>query len=613
MLCEERGMDMLATAVAMSVGAGPATIRSVSSGSVENEGISFARSFDEHVALAVDAEAKTASSQGVVELPDPKSGASLNIADDLVGAAALIKGQTAAVPVVESPAGDGNSVSASNSLDVAGIASDDLQSRTTFEKVLAESGSMTNVAAAKNVDAATDASSGLVEIKTTTDSTGVVQNRPSFNKVEDGVDLPTVQEDFPAEIAMDASSMQKTSAGVPDPLIALRYDEGHAVQNETTGAVKQVQEGSTKKVSRKQETAAKAVTSQKGAGVGGSVTEVVAKPAGISAVQGVMPVSVSIPVAAVPPGEQQKGMDKAPQGSSGTAALTGRQIAAAQPVAVDGKGGKQVHAAKESADSAGLVVSTAGDTPTVTKSGSEFEKAMTSSSAAGSDGDAKLQSVAVTTSPTHAVAEVTGAVSGLIAGAVSVHVAGDVTSLKTQSGDVNAHAATAHAGSGEQDGSGAALSSVMDGTHRTLIATPNVLEVGVPNGTQGWLKIRAEMSSGGVVNASLSAASSTGQEMLHRELPSLTAYLQQERVAVNTVVVHPEASGAELRGLAGGAGGGASGQAQQRNGQGGDGQQGVAGVTTNEVAYEEPSAIGTDELLSPLQYAGGGSWLSVRA
>ena len=52
------------------------------------------------------------------------------------------------------------------------------------------------------------------------------------------------------------------------------------------------------------------------------------------------------------------------------------------------------------------------------------------------------------------------------------------------------------------------------------------------NGTQGWLKIRAEMTDGGVVNASVSATTSAGQEMLHRELPSLTAYLQQEQIGV---------------------------------------------------------------------------------
>jgi len=52
------------------------------------------------------------------------------------------------------------------------------------------------------------------------------------------------------------------------------------------------------------------------------------------------------------------------------------------------------------------------------------------------------------------------------------------------------------------------------------------------------------MTDGGVVNASVSAVSSAGQEMLHRELPALTAYLQEEKVAVNAVAVHgPSAAG----------------------------------------------------------------------
>jgi hypothetical protein len=72
--------------------------------------------------------------------------------------------------------------------------------------------------------------------------------------------------------------------------------------------------------------------------------------------------------------------------------------------------------------------------------------------------------------------------------------------------------------------------------HRTLVATPTVLEVGVPNGTQGWVKIRAEVSSEGQVNASLAAGSSASQEMLHRQLPALNAYLHSEQMTVTATV-----------------------------------------------------------------------------
>jgi hypothetical protein len=150
------------------------------------------------------------------------------------------------------------------------------------------------------------------------------------------------------------------------------------------------------------------------------------------------------------------------------------------------------------------------------------------------------------------------------------------------------------------------------------MATPTSLEVGVANGTHGWLKIRAEMAGGGVVNASLSTASSSGQEMLHRELPSLTAYLQSEHVAVNAVVVQPAAAaGAEARALAGNMNGDGREQAQQSGGQGGENRQETASTVLQRMektsAYNSLSGIGGDELLPSASYAGGGSWLNVRA
>lgn len=73
-------------------------------------------------------------------------------------------------------------------------------------------------------------------------------------------------------------------------------------------------------------------------------------------------------------------------------------------------------------------------------------------------------------------------------------------------------------------------------SHRIIQATPTTLEVGVPNGAEGWLKVRAEVGNGGEITASLSAATSTGQDTLHRQLPALNAYLHEERVAVTTTV-----------------------------------------------------------------------------
>ena len=149
-----------------------------------------------------------------------------------------------------------------------------------------------------------------------------------------------------------------------------------------------------------------------------------------------------------------------------------------------------------------------------------------------------------------------------------------------------------------------------------LTATPTSLEIGVPNGTHGWLKVRAEMTDGGVVNASVSAASSVGQEMLHRELPALNAYLQEEKVAVNAVVVHaPSAGGSDPRSSSGMNGTG--GQTPQRSNEGEEQHQNLGKPTL--VGSDEPrtyrSSLGADEdgSLPLAAYARGGSWLSVRA
>ena len=150
-----------------------------------------------------------------------------------------------------------------------------------------------------------------------------------------------------------------------------------------------------------------------------------------------------------------------------------------------------------------------------------------------------------------------------------------------------------------------------------VTATPTTLEVGIPNGTHGWLKVRAEMATGGGINASVSTASPAGQEMLHRELPSLTAYLQQEKVSVNAVAIHAATAEASS---AGGSGSGTnasmnggSGQTPQRNSEGGEKLLRTGGILTDR-AGESISFTETDKdgLTVPALY-GGGTWLSVRA
>jgi len=150
--------------------------------------------------------------------------------------------------------------------------------------------------------------------------------------------------------------------------------------------------------------------------------------------------------------------------------------------------------------------------------------------------------------------------------------------------------------------------------HRTLVATPTALEVGVPGGTHGWLKVRAELTGDGGVHAWVSASSTAGAEMLRRELPTLTTYLHQEQVAVSSVVVHASSgSGSLADSSAGGSG---------HNREAG---QGTADPQS-ETRREDTSAMscagsrladgeedGGREWSPSIGYAGAGGWLSVRA
>jgi hypothetical protein len=146
-----------------------------------------------------------------------------------------------------------------------------------------------------------------------------------------------------------------------------------------------------------------------------------------------------------------------------------------------------------------------------------------------------------------------------------------------------------------------------------LAATPKTLEVGIGNGPHGWLKIRAEMD-GGVVTASLSTRSVAGQEMLHRELPSLTTYLQEERVAVHSVVIDKPVSDSSL--TSGGGGGRDAGESgtqtrgnarQEQNG--GLAAEGIWSGNEDGLSYR---GLNSDEGLLPIAVGGSGSWLNLR-
>jgi hypothetical protein len=149
-----------------------------------------------------------------------------------------------------------------------------------------------------------------------------------------------------------------------------------------------------------------------------------------------------------------------------------------------------------------------------------------------------------------------------------------------------------------------------------LTATPTSLEVGITNGTHGWLKIRAEME-GGLVTASLSSNSAAGQDILHRELPSLAAFLQDEKISVNTLVVKQvptmDTSGANSDGSM-------RRQGEQSPRQDSDSagreprtpDESGWGRSETESMYESWIGFGGSGGHLPAMAAGNGGWLNVR-
>jgi hypothetical protein len=330
-----------------------------------------------------------------------------------------------------------------------------------------------------------------------------------------------------------------------------------------------------------------------------------------AAIPGVIPVAPAVVTALVVPQSGSKAVDQSP--SEAVYGMAKPSLATAPTV--DASVRKDVaHGTKAAAIDAGPGVPFTDDQLTSLKPGVGPEKMAAVATPVSVDSDNKMQSVpGMTMAESHVM---TGGLTVNAPGAVmSGSTKGDLTSEKVSVAEASVHTAGLPVGAREQDGPNIVAAS-MDGMPRMLTATPTALEVGIQNGTHGWLKVRAEMVDGGVVNASVSAASSAGQEMLHRELPAMTAYLQEEKVAVNAIVVHaPLAAGAESRSSTGTDG--AGGQTPQRSNEEGEQQQNVRKAISDSpdeaMTYQSLHGIDADGSLSLATYASGGSWLSVRA
>jgi hypothetical protein len=185
-------------------------------------------------------------------------------------------------------------------------------------------------------------------------------------------------------------------------------------------------------------------------------------------------------------------------------------------------------------------------------------------------------------------------------------------SAATAKGDAAFHAMTpagaAHALGGEAP--------------QTLVATQNVLEVGITGGAHGWLRVRAELGQTGEVTASLVASNASAADMLHKQLGAISAFLKSESVGVSSLAVTaPEKSGASASatyGNAASAGGGTNQGSQGRGRQ--DAAQPLPQVPSGETGTAIEGLAGwplhlSNTVLSGQSSLGGysGGWLNVMA
>jgi len=149
---------------------------------------------------------------------------------------------------------------------------------------------------------------------------------------------------------------------------------------------------------------------------------------------------------------------------------------------------------------------------------------------------------------------------------------------------------------------------------KTLVATPNVLEVGVASGAHGWLKVRAEFAQTGEVAASVVAGSASAAQSLHKELPGISAYLAGERVGVSSLVVNSAERGAGAQSSTLGSGMGGASTTDDGRSHGSKDLPGAAAKGSSrdaDVDVDTPSLLGMS-LPLVLHANGSGSWLSVR-
>jgi hypothetical protein len=576
---------MMSAAILMA-GAELATVRPVSADRGETEGLSFAQSFDK-------------SAGDAASLPEDKLAGEAGPESSSLKGTAPIKPPTAGV---EAPV--------------------EVQGKVVVALVVSGHGVALKSAVTDKISQA--------RMVSVTDSH---LQRPAEEVDADAVELPP-QMDTAAETDLAATAISHSVpanelTGEEDaPPVNVATGGGPVVQRvvgsvvhgsiEVTGETKDV--ASPKQAVKAQESAASPKILKKSVDPVLNAVAVESKPTVGSPTEGTIPLGLGQAAASDISARIEIG--KIVKGFESTVTVVGKPFVGGATAPVDSVARRELaYGEKAVATDIEVTLPAAVEMGVSPKAGVGPEKMAVVAMASGSDGDGRMQSLSGPAAAlVHAMSG--GAVVpsgiGFCVGERS-NAPPDLSATKIQVGDSAIHTAGFPSGSSESQGAGVGMSSIED-MPRMLTATPTSLEVGIQNGTHGWLKIRAEMADGGVVNASVSAASSVGQEMLHRELPALTAYLQDEKVAVNAVVVHaPLGAGNDGRSSSGMDS--AGGQTSQRSDQGNEQRQNFAGpisddsdeTTTYRGMQEGLQVVDGDGLLPLAGFGSGGGWLSVRA
>jgi hypothetical protein len=583
---------MLTTAtMVMSFGTDSANVRLASTDRANSADISFAKSFDESSALAVEAPPPAAGDKKLKDAVDLEKSAPVNDRGAIAaGVGTKIKQDV--------NAGDEVQNESAGAKNLPALSSEKATPPMTVGVTIPSTGILQHGGKAKNSSPAIETEIPESSLSSQSED---VKNVPQKNAPPVDDTKPNATE---ATVGFQADGVASVVAAISDcgikPLI--QDPKAKPILDKNQGAV------ATEKGTKSHDGVVKTVKSAKAEEK--KTAETVENTAGAE-VQTLIATQMTVP----PLGGTQQALNVVAEESARSSVgspTSGRGTGAV--IASPGARDKDTEAIKKGDDdnvktSGSVVVDDSASQKTEAK---ESKTALSTIKPAADDNAATRSTAEPLTvsGPAHAELRATVANIGAVAGGTAAHIA---ATGNVQATVINPHAATVLANSTAID-SGA----VVDATHKTLMATPTSLEIGIVNGTHGWLKIRADMTDGGVVNASLSTTTSSGQEMLHRELPSLTAYLQNERVAVNTVVVQPSMTpGAELRGFEGGMAGDGRGPAPQSGSQGGESRQGAADSGPVQIEregfYSGMSGVGRDELLPLASRTGGGNWLNVRA